>query len=75
MRSSLGLLETAGYLGVIVSGRPSYYGRFGFDPASRSGIGPTNPEAFDDLDAFMVKQLSDAPLPVGTYVYAWQTKP
>ncbi len=41
---------------VIVEGIPSYYPRFGFEPASRHGIEPPSPEVPDA--AFMVRRLS-----------------
>ena len=69
---SLGLANEAGYPMVIVTGRPSYYERFGFAPAKTFGVGPTNPQDFPDLDAFMAKRLGHRVPPRGTFTYAWQ---
>jgi putative acetyltransferase len=69
---SLALAEEAGYPVVIVTGRPSYYARFGFAPATVFGVGPTNPQDFPDLDAFMAKPLGGRAAPRGTFTYAWQ---
>ena len=70
---SLALAELAGHRLVVVTGRPAYYGRFGFVAASTFGIVPSNPEDFRDLHAFMVKPLGGRTTPRGTFTYAWQS--
>jgi putative acetyltransferase len=69
---SVALADEAGYPMAIVTGRPSYYARFGFTPASTFRVGPTNPQDFPDLDAFMAKRLGGRATPRGTFTYAWQ---
>jgi putative acetyltransferase len=54
IRDALGRAEDAGEPAVMVQGHPSYYPRFGFEPASALGFAPPYP-MLDE--AFMLKRL------------------
>ena len=66
IREALQMAEAERAGGVVVLGEPSFYGRFGFTPASQLGLACTYPAP---ADAFMALQLKAAP-PAGVVHYA-----
>jgi putative acetyltransferase len=56
-REALRLADAMGEPLVVVLGHPSYYPRFGFEPASKHGIEPHAPDIPEDV--FMVVPLSN----------------
>jgi putative acetyltransferase len=67
VENGIGLLAKRGVELVVVLGDPGYYGRFGFVPAARAGLGcvwPVPPEAF-----MMLRLDKGARLPPGRVEY------
>ncbi|KAA6222129.1 N-acetyltransferase [Streptomyces albofaciens JCM 4342] len=67
IRAVLDAARAAGERTAIVLGHPSYYPRFGFEPASRFGILP--PQEWPD-EAFLALSLDGGTPPRGTVRYA-----
>ncbi|UNO42298.1 N-acetyltransferase [Streptomyces sp. MST-110588] len=67
IRALLDAARAAGERTAIVLGHPSYYPRFGFEPASRFGI--LAPQEWPD-EAFMALSLDGSEPPRGTVRYA-----
>ena len=57
-REGLGLLADRGVELVFVLGHPSYYPRFGFQPAGARGFQAPYPIAEKNADAWMVKEMT-----------------
>jgi putative acetyltransferase len=57
MEAALARAEERGDALVVLLGHPTYYPRFGFEPASRLGIEPPSPDLRGD--AFMAKRLTN----------------
>ncbi|MFH8343615.1 GNAT family N-acetyltransferase [Streptomyces sp. NPDC018045] len=67
VRALLDAARAAGERTAVVLGHPPYYPRFGFEPASRSGILP--PQEWPD-EAFLALSLDGSTPPRGTVRYA-----
>jgi predicted N-acetyltransferase YhbS len=70
MQEALRQADAQGWPLVVVLGNPSYYGRFGFEPAGPLGIlyGPGGP----DSPYFQVRRLSSFEPVQGEYRYCWE---
>ena len=68
IREGLSACKQTGFSFVVVLGEPAYYRRFGFEPASRWGLG----NEYGAEEAFMVMELQNGALPAGggVVVYA-----
>ena len=53
------IARVMGFKAIVIFGNPSYYHRFGFDPAEKYGIQTADGKNFE---AFMVKELSSGSL-------------
>lgn len=60
IRFTLDRAKELGYPAVVITGSPDYYGRFGFEPASKYGILYEGMDPAEDCPFFMVKFLDDA---------------
>lgn len=71
MRELISCADQAGWPAVVLLGSPGYYGRFGFEPASRYGI--IYPPAGPDSPYFQLRRRgADAPQVRGEFVYCWE---
>jgi putative acetyltransferase len=58
---------------IALLGHPTYYPRFGFEPALPIGITPLHPELLLDPRAFMIRRLSSFDDSCrGRFRYAWE---
>jgi putative acetyltransferase len=63
--------ERAGHPALLLLGSPTYYGRFGFEPAGPLGI--VYPPAGAGSPAFQIRRLAeDVPSFGGEFVYCWE---
>ncbi|GAB3621005.1 N-acetyltransferase [Glutamicibacter endophyticus] len=60
-------VQAQGLPGIVLLGDPKYYGRFGYEPAAKYGIVPSDPSWGD---YFMVRVFDEATLPAGNFRYA-----
>ncbi len=65
IEASLALAERAGWQFVVLLGHAEYYPRFGFVPAREHGLTGD----YGDGDGWMVRSLSEQPLPAGHVRY------
>jgi predicted N-acetyltransferase YhbS len=61
----------AGWPAVVLLGEPSYYRRFGFEPAGSAGI--VYPPVGPDSPHFQVRRLSGRRSPEGRFTYGWES--
>ena len=58
LREAIARADAAGHAGIFLLGHPSYYPRFGFEPAMPLGIIPLGGETFTQPEAAMIRRLS-----------------
>lgn len=69
IRFTLDRARELGWPGVVITGNPAYYGRFGFEPAGKYGIHHAMISREEEFPVFQIKVLDPSRLPPvpGTY--------